>query len=260
MIFTNEKINQIAREQSAIDANCSATDFLNNKNKVVISKENNSARKYLQLPFDVQLISYGNNIVASVNEKYRDFVAKYIDRPDFFHCFETPALQVLNDEMSKDGKRVCFMAEYFLPDLDKLQKFDCPFQTKVMTQDDFRDLYLPEWGNALCEERKELDVLGVGAFDGNKLVGLAGCSADCEKMWQIGIDVLPEYRRKGIAKALTSQLATETLNRGKVPFYCAAWSNIRSVRNALSVGFRPSWVEVTVKDKKFVDKENKIYD
>ena len=57
--------------------------------------------------------------------------------------------------------------------------------------------------------------------------------ADFDSMWQIGIDVLPEYRQKGIASALTSRLAVETLARGKVPFYCCAWSNIKSARNVL---------------------------
>ena len=77
-------------------------------------------------------------------------------------------------------------------------------------------------------------------------------------MRQIGIDVLPEYRRQGIASALTSRLAVEILERGKVPFYCAAWSNIRSVRNAIRSGFRPAWVEMTAKPADFVDKMNGI--
>jgi predicted GNAT family acetyltransferase len=75
-------------------------------------------------------------------------------------------------------------------------------------------------------------------------------------MWQIGVDVLPEYRRQGIASAVTSRLAVEILNRGKVPFYCAAWSNVKSVRNAIKCGFRPTWVELTVKSKEFVDNMN----
>ena len=82
------------------------------------------------------------------------------------------------------------------------------------------------------------------------------CSADCDTMWQIGVDVLPEYRRQGIASAVTSRLAVEILNRGKVPFYCAAWSNVKSVRNAIKCGFRPAWVELTVKSKEFVDNMN----
>ena len=117
--------------------------------------------------------------------------------------------------------------------------------------ENFADLYVKEWSNALCEERKELDILGVGAYDNGKLVGLAGCSADCDTMWQIDIDVLPEYRRKGIASALTSRLAIEVLNVGKVPFYCCAWSNVKSARNAIKSGFRPAWVELTVKSAEY---------
>ena len=98
----------------------------------------------------------------------------------------------------------------------------------------------------------------MGAYDNDTLIGLAACSADCEDMWQIGIDVLPEYRRKGIAAALTSELALEILKRGKVPFYCVAWSNIKSVRNAIKSGFRPAWVEMTAKNSKFVDEMNKL--
>ena len=128
--------------------------------------------------------------------------------------------------------------------MNALQPLLCAFETRLLTQKDFAGLYLPEWSNALCEKRAELDVLGVGAYDGELLVGLAGCSADCASMWQIGVDVLPGYRRKGIAAALTSQLATEILKRDKVPFYCTAWSNVRSVGNAIKSGFVPTWVEM----------------
>ena len=124
-------------------------------------------------------------------------------------------------------------------------------------QADFQELYTETWSNALCRDRKQLDVLGVGAYAEGRLVGLAGCSADCESMWQIGIDVLPEYRRQGIASALTSRLAFEIMERGKVPFYCAAWSNIKSVRNALRSGFRPAWAELTAKDRQFVNRMNR---
>ena len=126
----------------------------------------------------------------------------------------------------------------------------------INKEKDFADLYLPQWSNALCEKRKHLDVLGVGAYDNGELIGLAGCSADCEMMYQIGVDVLPEYRRKGVASAVTSRLAWEILALDKVPFYCAAWCNIKSVRNAIRSGFRPAWVEITAKDTAFVDKMN----
>ena len=150
------------------------------------------------------------------------------------------------------------MAEYFLPDVKALKELPCEYELRVLHQKDFADLYLPQWSNALCEERKHLDVLGVGAYDNGELIGLAGCSADCETMYQIGVDVLPECRKKGVASALTSRLALEILALDKVPFYCAAWSNIKSVRNAIRCGFRPAWVAMTAKAAEFVDGMNGV--
>lgn len=91
---------------------------------------------------------------------------------------------------------------------------------------------------------------------GDRLIGLAACSADCETMWQISVDVLLAFRHQGVASAVTSRLALEVLQRGKVPFYCAAWSNISSVRNAIRSGFRPAWVEVTAREEAFVRQMN----
>lgn len=255
--MNTKEIWQIAMQQSAIDSNCEAKDFCSRENKIVISKEHPKARKYLELPFVCDLVSYGNNIVASVQEEYKDIVQNYITKYPVEHCFETPNMHVLNDVFQEKGYRICFMAEYFLPDINFLKELPCDYELKVLYPDDFTDLYIEQWSNALCEKRKHLDVLGVGAYDQGKLIGLAGCSADCDAMWQIGIDVLPEYRRKGIASSLTSRLALEAMQRGKVPFYCAAWSNIKSVRNAIRSGFRPAWVEMTVKTMDFVQDMNK---
>jgi len=257
--MTNKDILQLAMEQSALDINCKATDFLCDKHIIVKSGVGELARKYYKEPIACNLVSYGNNIVASVRDEYKEIVEEYIGKYEFYHCFETPNLHWLDERLSERGQKVCFMAEYYLPDMEKLHSLPCNYELKILGQSDFMDLYKPEWGNALCEQRKELDVLGVGAFDGGKLVGLAACSADCDTMWQIGVDVLPEYRKKGIAAALTSNLAVEILKRDKVPFYCSAWSNIRSVRNAIKSGFIPAWVEMTAKPVGIVDEMNSYY-
>ncbi len=256
MRLTNTMIRKIAMEQSAIDANCKAEDFVRKENVIAISKENASARKYLKLPHACNLISYGDNIVAAISEEYRDIVTKYINKYPVEHCFETPNMHVLNDAFQELGFRVCFMAEYFLPDVQILKPLSCEYEYKILNAESFRDLYTAEWSNALCEKRKELDILGVGAYHAGNLIGLAACSADCDTMWQIGVDVLPEYRRRGIASALTSRLAIEILERDKVPFYCCAWSNLKSAGNAIKSGFRPAWVEMTVKSAAFVDEMN----
>ncbi len=258
--MTNEDILRIAMAQSAVDMNCSPSDFDKTENVIVQSAANDGARKYLQLPFDCNLVSYGNNIVASVSPKLLNSVGNYISSCTAYRCFETPDILAFDEELKNYGLRVCFMAEYFLPDVNLFRILPCKYDLKIIEPSGFESLYVKEWSNALCKERKSLDVLAVGAFDGKKLVGLAGCSADCENMWQIGVDVLPDYRRKGIAAALTSKLAKEIFERGKVPFYCAAWSNIKSVRNAICCGFRPAWIELTAKNQEFVVGLSKVED
>ena len=76
-------------QQSAIDANCNTEDFTCGKNVVTVSKENVFARKYLKLPYVCNLISYGNNIVATISEEYRDIV--------LFSTLDAPSIFALND-------------------------------------------------------------------------------------------------------------------------------------------------------------------
>lgn len=254
--MTNEDIMQIALRQSAIDCNCNPEDFLDDKCVVTISKANPKARKYIPLPLRCDLVSYGSNVVAQTSADLAELVRTFLHKYPPEHCFETPNLHVLDEALRPHGLKICFMAEYFLPDIQELKEQSCQYELKILQKEQFSDLYQEEWSNALCSSRMESDILAVGAYDGETLVGLAGCSADCEMMYQIGVDVLPEYRRKGIAAAVTSRLALEILALGKVPFYCAAWSNISSVRNAIRCGFRPAWVEITAREISFVDNIN----
>lgn len=240
MKMTNKDILEIALQQSAFDCNCEAEDFLTEHNIVSISKENPKARKYIPLPLECDLVSYGNNIVAQTSERTKAVVTEYINKYLAYHCFEAPNINVLNELLAPFNLKGCFMAEYFLPDITKLKELNCGYELRVLQKQDFADLYLEQWSNCLTFDNRERDVLAVGAYDDGKLIGLAGCSADCETMYQIGVDVLPEYRQEGVASALTSKLSLEILKLGKVPFYCAAWSNIKSVRNAIKSGFYPA--------------------
>jgi len=256
-MLTNKDILRIAMEQSAADIGCRAEDFVSDKSVIVPLKLGPNAKRYYQLPIGCNFISYGSNVVAAATDETADIVAEYISKFEFYHCFETPNMHWLNERLSPLGLTTCFMAEYYLPDVNRLTELPCEYELKVLEKGQFDNLYLPEWSNALCSDRKHLDVLALGAYDGGKLIGLAGCSADADEMWQIGVDVLPEYRRKGIASALTSKLALEILERGKVPFYCTAWSNIRSVRNAVKSGLIPAWAEMTIKPVETVKEMNK---
>lgn len=255
--MTNKEVREIALRQSAIDMNCQPEDFDRPHYVITESIAAEGARRYLPLPFACDMVSYGSNVVATIDPQYRAIVEKYLSSNTVGNAMETPSIHTLNKAFAPYGLGVCFMAEYFLPDVERLQEIPCAYNLKLLDPQDFATLYTEQWSNALCAKRPHLDVLAMGAYDGERLIGLAGCSADCDTMWQIGVDVLPEYRRQGVASALTSRLALEILNRGKVPFYCCAWCNMKSARNAIRSGFTPAWAELTVRSTQLIDELNR---
>ncbi len=248
----NEYILNTVLKQSAFELSCEVDDLLKSESCVFVSKPSTNARKYLKLPFGFNMVSYGSNNVVACSSELFDFSVEFVKRADIYRYYEPELLYDLNDELKKYGMCIKHMADFYLPDVARLNEAlkvnTCDFKLKILGQREFSELYKPEWSNALCEARKELDVLGVGAYDGERLIGLAGCSADCEDMRQIGIDVLPEYRKMGVAKTLVTKLAAEIIENGNVPFYCAAWSNVKSRSTAVSSGFVPGWVEMMAKN------------
>ncbi len=244
--MTDQDLLRIAMAQSAQDLGCDVADFFRDT-PVIGSGPTPRAKAIYSADQTVNLVSYGGNVVAAAKPEYRDIVAEYLAENGNYHAFETPALNTLSERLAPYGQKAFFMSEFYLPKLDGLRPLPCAYELRVLHPADFTPLYTAEWANALCADRPHLDMLGVGAYDAGKLVGFAACSADAADMWQIGVDVLPAYRRQGIASALTSRLALEILDCGKVPFYCTAWSNLRSVRNAFKCGFVPTWVELNFK-------------
>ena len=245
---TRQEIREIAMRQCAVDFSCTAEDLDGEENVIVESVPADTASRFLTLPFLCGLASWGGNVVAACRADLIPEVSAYVNGQEkHYRCFETPQIYDLNKVLEQAGGRVAWTHTYYLPDPEAVfaAELPCGYATRELHPEDFGELYTPEWSNALCADRKELDVLGVGAYDGGKLVGLAACSADCPEMWQIGIDVLPEYRRQGIASALTNRLARAIFDHGKIPFYAAAWSNVRSVKNGIKTGFRPAWVALT---------------
>ena len=94
-MFTNAEIMRIAMEQSAADLCCEPGDFLKSENVIVYSEIGERARKYYSEPIAANFVSYGSNIVAGVKNEYREIVQNYLEKYEFYHCFETPNMHCL---------------------------------------------------------------------------------------------------------------------------------------------------------------------
>ena len=141
--MNNHDILLAAMEQSAIDANCSAMDFSRAENVIAYSKKNPAARRYLELPLACNLISYGNNVVASIESKYEEIVRAYIEKYPRSAVLKHPICISSTAHFRRMICRSAFMAEYFLPDMTQITPSVCPYPLKTLTAQDFSSLYVP---------------------------------------------------------------------------------------------------------------------
>ena len=88
------------------------------------------------------------------------------------------------------------------------------------------------------------DVLAAAAYFAGEVIGVAGASADGDVLWQVGVDVHAAYQGRGIGRAVVSRVTEAIFAAGRVPHYVHAVANLPSARLALSLGYRPAWVEV----------------
>jgi GNAT superfamily N-acetyltransferase len=88
------------------------------------------------------------------------------------------------------------------------------------------------------------DMIATVARRDGRIAGIAAASADCDRLWQIGVDVIPDERHHGIGRALVSRLTEAVLAAGRIPCYSTASSNIASRSLALRMGYWPAWTEL----------------
>jgi GNAT superfamily N-acetyltransferase len=136
---------------------------------------------------------------------------------------------------------------HFLPDFQKIEPMSPPadFLYEVVEKDEVSKLLgIEGFDNAFISDMNHpyQTVLVVLAKHNDKIVAMAGAGNVCAKIWQMGVDVLPEYRNSGLAAYLVNSLTDEILNRGCVPLYDVISSNIASQRVAYRAGYYPAFV------------------
>lgn len=233
MSFTKSKILEIVRKQLAIDMNCNVQDFLEDGIVFCEAKKNEGRRLFdRQTPY-LEVATMGKGIVVSADINILKKIEPLIENKVREDIFVAPFLF---------GHSL-----YYIPDCKGIRKLPCPdgLTCHVKEGKEIHELYSVEgFKNAIQYDIEHPcpDVLVNYVMDGKKIIGMAGASADSKTMWQIGIDVLSQYRNKGIATCLVSNLAVMIMERGIVPYYGTASSNIPSQSVAYRSGFIPAWM------------------
>ena len=239
------EIEEKITNQLAVEFNCKAQDFDRSENVITIACQHPDRRKFSDKPFFLQMATLGKGTVISADEKLHPWLKEWVKGKQGIWLFEQHNYFDLETELRKHGYKMALTHHMFVPEA-KLIDIKTDLNIRWLEQKDIMPFYGNEnFPNAICDKFKpeRPDVLCVVALDGDKIIGMAGCSADTPELWQIGIDVLPEYRGRGIAKTLVTLLRNETFHRGAIPYYGTSLSNLPSWKTALECGFKPFWVE-----------------
>ena len=135
----------------------------------------------------------------------------------------------------------------FLPASDKVQTIREPegFDISFAEGDSVVELHsYPGFENSLTYHPDHTGIAMVASRDG-KPCGISGANPMPPDLWAVGVDVLSDYRKQGLATYLVSELTQKLLSRDLLPVYPTWYSNIHSRNTALRVGYRPAWVEIT---------------
>ena len=231
--------------QLAVDYNCRPADLTAKENMITVSALNEGRRSYSPGKPFLEMATLGANTVIMADECLHAYLHELIRDVEGHRLFELGYLIRLNDELKKYGYQMAPTHHMFLPCREA--KAEERFRVKWLYGSEISPFYGdPRFPNAIaypepCPVRP--DTIAVLALDGDAIMGMAGCSEDAPHWQQIGIDVLPAYRSRGIGATLVTLLKNRIMEQGDVPFYGTAAANIHSQNIALRSGFRPAWVE-----------------
>lgn len=239
----------IVRRTLAVDCACDERAFVEDGVTVVPFEEREGRRRFLLRAKPLTIVTMDTGVVVSCNEERVGWLRESLAclcRDDVFSAATIARLvqYVEPDGQSMSGpelKYVCTAAD--------LRQLDPPDGIAIAIHENREIARLYQhtgFPNALTYrlDTPRPDVLATVATWGEQVVGIAGASADSDALWQIGIDVLPSFRERGIGHALVSRLAREVFRAGRVPYYSTAPSNVPSLALAHSVGFWPAWTEL----------------
>ena len=247
MTMNNKEIDEIVRAQFRLDTNCSEDDEKNRIININAAVRKSGARYFAEIDPFFRAIIYHGEMYMSADRQILDWCRQEygLYKPEWFCKYKN--LRELDSKLGAYGYMIHDTHVYCLPDMDfEGYDFEIPYETRWFDTEGIKRFKDGNpFTNALMFIPDCPDVIAVAAYNENgEAVAMAGASSDSETMWQIGIDVIPEYRQKGLAVALVSLLKERILSMGKVPFYGTSESHSNSMDVAIRSGFMPAFTEV----------------
>ena len=235
----------------SLEYNCDPAAFTAEDNLLTVSALHPGRRAYSPEPQFFQMVTTGKNAVVTADPCLHPFLREFIRKQPGHWLFEQPNLLPLARELEARGYALTSSFHMFLPGAGQGPTGEFP--VRWYSEAELKRFYGdPRFPNAILDSyhSERPDRMAVCAYDGDRIMGMAGCSEDAPGWFQIGIDVEPEYRSRGVGTGLVARIRERILAEGGMPFYGTSLSNYHSWNIALNCGFRPAWVEIAAKKRK----------
>jgi len=234
----------------ALDYNCQLYDFEKKENTIVENKLITDRRIYDSDGCFLKAVCFGGRAIINASSQILPWCQESFFKSDCAWLFEYSNLRVIDNKLKEFGHEIADVHHYYLPN-SNIPEINRITNIKWYEPNDILQFKNDDrFGEALAFNKSSPDMLAVAAFEGNNIMGMAGASADSKTMWQIGINVLPEYRSRSIGTNLVTLLKDQILKKEKIPFYGTVESHINSQNIAINAGFFPAWAELYSKTKK----------
>jgi hypothetical protein len=210
----------------ADNMNCTVEDL--HSNDTIFTLNNQS------LSQSVKILGIGNSNIITLS-------------PDIYETAKKQLVGKNRDELF-ESILVYGQSLYYIPDLKQMKplSYNADFQYELLVGEGIEKLKgIKGFDNSLAFDNQGYTPTNIVlyAMKDDKIIGLAGASYVNDNLREVGIDVNPTYRGKGLATVLVRNLSIEILNRGKIPFYCASVTNIASQAVAIRSGYMPLWTD-----------------
>ena len=211
-------------------------------------------RRFPQREHSLAITTMGKGVVVSATHTWMPWVAELFQDVEHGDAFDLDLLSEAARRASSYSYRLHEPHLYSVTSSQDCRAHEIPsgYTTELGGSDLLESLDHTDWPNAISPnaptQGRQVALTAI-VFHSGDVVGVATATEDSDALWQIGIDVQPEHRGRGLGPVLTSQLARAVFGQGRVPYYGTTAANILSRRTARSSGFYPCWISSFTTEK-----------
>jgi hypothetical protein len=247
--MTRAEVDRIARETLAADCGC-PPELFGSQGVSTVRSRPAGGRRY-QPARELMIAAYGGGAVIACSDAHFKWTQETLGSLRQTQLFSTACISEISARIEREhpGWELGGPHLRFLCASDTLvpEPYIDGVKVRLLEPAEFAGLYArrTELSNALGQPGPaNADRLLAAAYHDGSLVAAAGASADASRLWDIGVDKIPDARRRGLAHLVVWHLTSRLLSDGIAPRYSTLIANVVSQRVARVVGYWPAWIEM----------------